>query len=244
MPKASDGEAGATASTDTQGRNEVSVLLRLLQLASPSLPVGGYSYSEGLERAVEKGAVRDAATLAAWLADALRYGGARVETAVLVRVHAARLAGDAEAVRGWNAWLTATRESEELRAQSHDMGSALLRLLGDLAPPLADARALRARPCNFAVAFAVAAAHWCVSPDDAAIAYLHSWAANLVGAGVKLIPLGQTAGQQLLWDLQGPIEEARRAAAGQPDATLAVGNWGHALAAMQHEAQYSRLFRS
>ncbi|HEY8552988.1 MAG TPA: urease accessory protein UreF [Burkholderiales bacterium] len=219
-------------------------LVRLLQLASPALPVGAYSYSEGLEWAVERGWVRDAAALRAWIEDALADGGARVEAAVFARAYDAARRGDAKTIGCWNAWLTAARESEELRLQSLEMGRALVKLLAALEPPVPLAQALRARPCHFVIAFAVAAAEWGIAREAAALAYLHGWAANLVGAGVKLIPLGQTAGQQLLWDLREPLIALARRAATIPDDELGVANWGQALASMQHETQYSRLFRS
>jgi urease accessory protein len=219
-------------------------LLRLLQLASPSLPVGAYSYSEGLEYAVERRAVTDAESLRGWLEDALHCGGVRVEAAVLVRTYGARIVGDDGAVRYWNEWLTAARESSELRLQNHEMGRALLKLLAELDPPPKGVSALLAQPCNFAVAFAVAAAHWGIARDAAVIGYLQTWTANMIGAGVKLIPLGQTAGQRLLWNLRSTIEDGARAATTLTDDDLAVSNWGQALASMRHETQYSRLFRS
>jgi urease accessory protein len=224
--------------------SDVERLTRLLQLASPSLPVGAYSYSEGLEFAVHAGWVTDAAGLRRWLRDGLLHGAGQLEAAVLARVCAAAAHGDRAAIARWDDWLTATRETEELRAQSLDMGRALLRLLADLMPPLPEAGTWRARSCNFATAFGLAAAHWGIEPSAALVAYLQTWLANLVGAGVKLIPLGQTAGQQLLWDLQAAVAEAVRLAAETPDEELGVSNWGLALASMGHETQYSRLFRS
>jgi len=223
---------------------ENGALLRLLQLASPSLPVGAYSYSEGLEYAVEQRTVTDAATLRKWLEDALQYGSVRVEAAVLVRAYDARIADKDNAVRYWNEWLTAARESEEIRLQNHEMGRALLKLLAELDPPPRGISSLLAQPCNFAVAFAIAAANWNIMRDAAIVGYLQTWTANMINAGVKLIPLGQTAGQRLLWDLQSTIESAARAAVTVADEDLAVANWGQALASMRHETQYSRLFRS
>lgn len=220
------------------------LLVRLLQLASPALPVGAYSYSEGLEYAVHAGWVQDARGLKQWLHDGLREGSARLEAAVLVRVYDATCCGDCAWAERWDDWLTAARESEELRAQSHDMGRALLRLLADLDPGVPQARAWLARPCNFASAFAIAAASWRIPRAAAVTAYLQCWASNLVSAGVKLIPLGQTAGQQLLWDLQEPLLAAAECAAGVADDDLGVASWGLALASMAHESQYSRLFRS
>lgn len=223
---------------------DANLLVRLLQLASPALPVGAYSYSEGLEYAVHAGWVQDAHGLQEWLHDGLLEGSARLEAAVLVRVYDATRAGDRGWAERWDDWLTAARESEELRAQSHEMGRALLRLLADLAPGVPQARTWLARSCNFASAFALAAANWGIPRASAVTAYLQCWVSNLVSAGVKLIPLGQTAGQQLLWDLQEPVRAAAALAAGVADDDLGVANWGLALASMAHETQYSRLFRS
>ncbi|MCR4300957.1 MAG: urease accessory protein UreF [Sulfuricaulis sp.] len=223
---------------------KVSRLARLLQLASPQLPVGAYSYSEGLEYAVHAGWVHDARGLHGWLRHGLLDGAAQLEAAVLVRVYDAWRRDDLARVRYWDEWLAATREGEELRHQSLDMGRALLRLLKDLEPPLPHAAQLFAASCNFATAFGIAAAHWDIEREDAVTAYLQSWAANLICAGVKLIPLGQTAGQQLLWDLQEDVAHAAQTAQRIVDEDLGVSNWGYALASMAHETQYSRLFRS
>ncbi len=219
-------------------------LLRLLQLASPSLPVGAYSYSEGLEYAVHTDQVKDAPMLRAWLEDGLHYGSALLDAAVVCRVYEARQRGDGAAVLQWNSWLTASRESEELRQQSHDMGHALLRLLRDLKPSVPDGVSWQDEPCNFATAYALAATHWNIPCSDAVTGYLQGWVANLVGAGVKLIPLGQTAGQQMMWDLQTAISSAAISAITVTDDELGVGGWGMVLASMAHETQYTRLFRS
>ena len=223
---------------------ETQALLRLLQLASPALPVGAYSYSEGLEYAVHAGWVRDARDLRDWLHHGLLDGAAQLEAAVLVRVYDAWRGDDLDRLRDWDQWLSATRETEELRNQSLDMGRALLRLLKDMEPPLPHVAELFAATCNFATAFAIAAAHWGIFRADATTAYLQNWVANLAGAGVKSIPLGQTAGQQLLWDLQDDVTNAVQTAQRIADEDLGVSNWGLALASMAHETQYSRLFRS
>lgn len=217
-------------------------LTRLLQIASPALPVGAYAYSEGLERAVEDGHVRDADTLHDWIDAGLSYGSVVMEAAVLARVHAAWNAGDEGAVRAWNAWLGAARESAELYVQSVDMGNALCALLRKLPPPLPAIAHLR--DCHFAVAFALAAAHWGIPTPAAVTAYVHAWAANLVSAGVKLVPLGQTAGQRILWIAQDSVARACAAALTMSDDDLATGSAGMALASIAHERQYTRLFRS
>jgi urease accessory protein len=223
-------------------------LLRLLQLASPALPVGAYSYSEGLEALVEKGQVDGSATLAHWLTQELRYGAIRLEGAVLVRGYQAMQSQDWERLRTWNQWLSAARETEELRLQSWQMGRSLLRLLTDVEPALVLApaclRSLQTEGCNFAIAYAIGAATWQIDRQSALLAYLHSWASNLISAGVKLIPLGQTAGQHLLLNLQIPLQQAIADILLLSDEHLDSCSWGIGLASMAHECQYSRLFRS
>ncbi len=219
-------------------------LLNLLQLASPSLPVGAYSYSEGLEILVEQGAIASRESLQNWLERSLQGGAVRIEAAVMLRAYRAAEAGDREALSYWNAWASAARESEELRSASWQMGSALRRLLVAMQPQLEPVLTACGNPCNFAIAFGIAAEHWHVSPEAAILGYLHSWASNLIGAGVKLIPLGQTAGQVLLLDLHPHLMAAAGELLTLADDDLYSCSWGLALASMQHETQYTRLFRS
>jgi urease accessory protein len=238
----------------------MSALLRLLQLTSPALPVGAYSYSEGLEWAIDRGYITSAIQLQDWLSQDLRYGGIRIEGAVMVRVYRGIEAGDHGAVSHWNQWLSASRETEELRKQSWQMGRSLLRLLEDL--ELEDSELgidslklgieelelgidrIDLTPCNFAVAFGIVAHRWQIPIEEALIGYLQSWSSNLISAGIKLIPLGQTAGQQLLLNLSPVLIEASRAIPALADDELRSSNWGMTLASMGHETQYSRLFRS
>ena len=220
-------------------------LLRLLQLASPALPVGAYSYSEGLEALAEAGRLSDRDALESWLLQELRYGAIRVDTAVMVRAYRACQLDDWDGLGNWNRWLSAARETEELRHQSLQMGRSLLRLLQDLhLVELTQSIVLQKDGCHFAVAFALAAVRWQIDLPSAMLGYLHSWASNLVNVGVKLIPLGQTAGQQLLLQLQPTIECAVEEVLLLQDDDLGSCSWGLALASMAHETQYSRLFRS
>jgi urease accessory protein len=225
-----------------------SALLHLLQLASPALPVGAYSYSEGLESLVDRGQINNLATLEHWLTQELRYGAIRLEAAVMVRAYQAVQMQNWAALRTWNQWLSAARETEELRLQSWQMGRSLLRLFCDLEPVLqfdSDCqRSLQEEGCNFASAYAIVAATWQIDLQSALLGYLYSWASNLVSAGVKLIPLGQTAGQQLLLTLHLPLQAAIDDVLRLPDGGLDSCGWGLALASMAHECQYSRLFRS
>lgn len=222
-------------------------LLSLLQLASPALPVGAYSYSEGLEALVEADRLNNAEALHHWIAQELYCGAVRLETAVMLRGYQAAIAANSVELITWNHWLSAARETEELRSQSWQMGRSLLRLFLDLQPAFAQspgAIALYEDNCHFAIAFAVVAAAWQIESRSAVLGYLYSWSANLVNAGVKLIPLGQTAGQQLLIQLQPILASATETILGLADDDLSSCGWGLALASMTHETQYSRLFRS
>ncbi|MEG4232913.1 urease accessory protein UreF [Microcoleus sp. Pol11C3] len=225
-------------------------LLCLLQLAFA--PVGAYSYSEGIESLVEAGATDSEITLRNWLENSLQFGAVRVEAAVVVRALRAAKIGDLRALSYWNAWATAVKETEELRLQSWQMGRTLVRLLLDLRSPVAsglttsvkDLVEVGGNQCNFAIGFGIAAANWQIEEEAAVLGYLYSWAANLASAGVKLIPLGQTAGQQLLLDLQSQISCTAQEVLKLEDDDIASCSWGLALASMAHETQYTRLFRS
>lgn len=219
-------------------------ILNLLQLASPALPVGAYSYSEGIETLVEWGAIADAKGLQHWLERELQFGAIRLEAAVMVRAYNAILTSNLTNLNYWNSWLSAARETEELRNSSWQMGRSLVRLLLELQPQLKCIFAAVDSPVNYAIAFGVAANCWQISQDAAVLGYLHSWAANLVTAGIKLIPLGQTAGQQILINLQTHIVDAAAKILVLTDDDLSSCSWGLSLASMAHETQYTRLFRS
>lgn len=220
------------------------VLLNLLQLTNSALPVGAYSYSEGLEQLVSWGTIKDEQSLKHWLEQELNCGAIRVEAAVMLRAYQAAKQGNLEMLSYWNAWASAARETEELREQSWQMGRALTRLLQQLEPQLMPMVSACGNPCNYAIAFAIVAAHWQIADETAVLGYIHSWATNLIGAGVKLIPLGQTAAQQLLLNLHASIIRASEAILALEDDDLSSCSWGLALASMAHETQYTRLFRS
>ncbi len=221
-------------------------LLRLLRLASPALPVGAYSYSQGLEWAVECGTVHDAASARTWIEDVLRFSMARFEGPLWWRFYHAWRAADHDAARLWNDRFLASRETAELHAETVQMGYSLRRLLADLgefsAPDLAPLQAIE-HPSYPAVA-AFAAAAWRIPPAAALLAYAWSWAENQVMAAMKSVPLGQGAGQGLLAALGPALEEATAAASVTEDDALSNFAPGLALASSLHEAQYSRLFRS
>ncbi len=222
-------------------------LLRLVQLASPALPVGAYSYSEGLETLILAGAIPDGATLRHWLGQELQWGAIRQDGAAMAAVMAALAAEpDWATVLEWNQWLSAVREAEEMRHQSWQMGTSLRRLLRDLEPTAVATwpPALRQDPCNFAIVFGLAAAHWQLPMAPTLLVYLESWAANLISAAVRLVPLGQTEGQRVLLQLGPALAIAAATLPTLGRSQLTTCNWGLALAAMNHETLYSRLFRS
>lgn len=219
-------------------------LLKLLQLASPAIPVGAYSYSEGIETLVDTGAIASSQNLKHWLVQELKYGAIRIEAAVMVRAYETVAMGDVAALVYWNQWLSAFRETEELRQQSWQMGRSLMRLLLELQPQLANVIDAVGNPCNFAIAFGIAAAGWKIDILATLLGYLHSWATNLITAGVKLVPLGQTAGQQMLLELHTNLIDAAAEILTLEDDDLSSCSWGLSLASMAHETQYTRLFRS
>lgn len=223
---------------------ESQALLKLLQLASPVLPVGAFSYSEGLETLVARTELQGPAQLHHWLVQELMQGGVRLEAAVMVRAHRAFTTADFAALDQWNSWLSAARENEELRLQSWQMGRSLLRLVRQICPETGPAATAIGGPCNFSVAFGLTAAYWQIGLEPSLLAYLQSWATNLVNSAVKLVPLGQTAGQQLLLELYPSIIGAAKAVLPLTDDQLESSGWGLSLASMQHETLYTRLFRS
>jgi urease accessory protein len=216
-------------------------LLRLLQLASPLLPVGGYSYSEGLESLILQGNVYDRSTLQTWIDRELQAGAIGIETAIMDRAYLASSQFNHERLNYWNNWLTAARETEELRLQSWQMGGSLIKLALKLTPEIQDSIEYH---CHYAIAFGITAQSWQIDRHLAILAYLDTWVANQIGVGIKLIPLGQTAGQQILWQLQESIDLQSKNILLLDDEDLYVCSWGSSIASMQHETLYSRLFRS
>jgi urease accessory protein len=221
-------------------------LVRLLQLASPSLPIGGYSYSQGLEWAIEAKMVGDAATAERWIGDAMQHAIACADAAVAARALAAVRAPDESAFAQWNAWFRASRETRELRAETEQMGSSLLSLARDLGwiDAGAHAWAARAAPVTLPAAFALAARDIDCDVETALAAYVFAWLENQVLVTVKALPLGQVAGQRMLARLAARIGDVAHSAATLADDDVASFAPGLAIASTFHETQYSRLFRS
>lgn len=212
--------------------------LRLWQLISPNLPVGAYSYSNGLEQVIEAGDVRCEADVAEWLDDVLTTGLARTDLAVLIRVQNAVARGDLADAMRWCRKLLAMRETSELRFADRSMGGALAKLLEDLGVRMPEG----AWP--FAGAFGFAAAHWGVPSAEAAAGYAWSWCESHVAAAIKLVPLGHTAGQRLMLGRSASVLAAVASALQVTDGAIGFGMPGLAIASARHETQYTRLFRS
>jgi urease accessory protein len=220
-------------------------LVRLLQLASPALPVGGYSYSQGLEAVVEAGTVRDAASAQRWIGDLLDHVLPRGELAVLARLLRA-VPGDFASFARWHTWWRASRETRELRAESEQMGAAMvawMRETGTLAAAVADWPAACA-PITWPGAYALACHADGLAHDAALTAYTFAWLENQTLAAIKLVPLGQAAGARLLRTLGARVPHAVATARSIDDDSVASFAPGLALACARHETQYSRLFRS
>jgi urease accessory protein len=216
--------------------------LRLLQLVSPSLPVGAYSYSQGLEAAVEAGIVRDAASARGWIGDVLAISMQGMEAPILLRLAQAWKRGDTVAAQRWNTEFVASRETAELRAETLQMGYSLRSLLRDLGEDTASLDAID--ELAYPAAFAFAVAIWSIEPREALAAYLFAWLENQMLAALKSVPLGQTDGQRILMELAGRVPGVVEHAALLQDDELANFAPGLALASARHETQYSRIFRS
>jgi urease accessory protein len=242
-------------------------LLRLMQLVSPALPVGAFTYSQGIEWAVEKGWVGTPDDLEAWLADQLDHAIAAVDLPLLARMYSAARDRDPAAMSRWVDRLTASRETSELRAEEANRGRALADLLvaWDLlcgeAPPSGRPGATEetGRPNGAgsdvqrwretlarsqAAGFAYAAAAWNIPVRECLLGCAWGWLENLVLAGVKAVPLGQTQGQRMLQRLSERIPAAVDLALSLGDEDIGASSPALAIASAAHETQYTRLFRS
>ena len=222
-------------------------LLQLMWLASPALPVGGFSYSEALEAAVESGRVENEAQAADWLLAQLRLSLARADLPALAQACSAWQVHDTERVVAINNWLRQTRETAELRAQAEQMGRSLLDWLRN-SEHAADTRittlaALQPAPL-WPSAFALAAVLAGANSRDALLAFAWGWAENMAQAAMKAVPLGQAAAQRMLSALAGAIPNAVEQALLMPDEQRQAFAPMLAILSAQHETQYSRLFRS
>ena len=225
---------------------ESAALYRLMSWLSPAYPVGAFSYSGGLEWVVEAGDVKDAATLADWLGTMITRGSVFCDAVFFVHTYAASRVGNDEALRTVAELASAFASSKERHLETTAQGRAFM-----------DAT-LAAWPCDalvrletiwpkaraYPVAVGVAAAGHAIPLAPALGAYLHAVVANLISAGVRLIPLGQTAGQRVLAELEPVVAAAAQAAIATPLDEVGSATFRADIAGMRHETQYTRLFRS
>ena len=220
-------------------------LLQLIWLASPALPVGGFSYSEGLEAAVDHAGVTTETSASDWLIDQLRLTLARGDLAVIAKAISAWRRGAVDAVAELNAWVLQTRESSEFRAQAEQMGRSLLDWLRNhnTATPDHIAACAKMLP-TYPIAYALAASATQAPLRDCLLAYAFGWAENMTQSAIKSVPLGQSAGQRILARLAADIPAAVDHAMQLPDSQRQAFSPMLAILSSQHEVQYSRLFRS
>jgi urease accessory protein len=223
---------------DGGGRDDGLALVRLLHLSSPTLPVGAFTYSQGIEWAVERGWLGTASAVEAWLGDQLARSLCRLDLPLLLRMLEAVAAEDQQALGRWVDRLLAGRESAELRAEEAQRGRALAELLTGAERW----RPLLARSQTAGLAFA--AQRWGIDHRSAALGYAWAWAENLVLAAVKIVPLGQREGQRVLAGLATALPAAVASAARLEDDQVGASSPALAIASACHEVQYTRLFRS
>jgi urease accessory protein len=234
---------------------DLSQLTSLLQLASPALPIGGFSYSQGLEAAIEHGLIRDAASAQRWIVENLKYSLAACELPIWAMQYRHWRDRDFEAAGSWNDWFLASRETSELRLETAQMGWSLAQLAEKL--EWGDAAARRAladlNPPALPTAYSWAAAARGVALDAGLAAYCFGWVENQVAAAIKAVPLGQVAGQKIIdaarAEIGGVVAEALDRAGNSIDGShlsprLSTFSPQLAILSARHETQYSRLFRS
>lgn len=219
--------------------------MQLMWLASPALPIGGFSYSEVLEAAVESGRVGNEAQASGWLVEQLHMGLSRSDLCAVAQGIGAWRSGDHARVAQLNAWVLQTRESSELRAQTEQMGRSLLEWLRNHTTATSENIAIQAAmDASYPLAYALAASSTGAAVRDCLLAYAFGWSENMAQAAIKSIPLGQSSGQRILSAITAEIPAAVDHALSLTDETRQAFSPMLAILSSQHEVQYSRLFRS
>ena len=217
--------------------------LRLYQLISPSLPIGSFTYSQGLEWAIEAQWITDTPSLKQWLNSILDHSIITLELPILLRLLSAFETSDEASVVRWTQWLLACRETAELRKEEQQRGAALARLLPSLGVSIPENITMHVAKCQL-TGFALAAHQWGIDVHKLCYGYCWGWLENIVLAGVKLIPLGQTDGQKIMFELAEKIPSSVEKALSLKDFDIHSSTPALAIASSRHETQYTRLFRS
>ncbi len=234
--------------------SEIRGLLASFRLASPALPIGGFSYSQGLETAIDRQWIHDEASALTWISDCIDLNMGAFEAPLLFSMLNALSAADLPRVVALNQWYLASRETRELHAETLQMGYSMFKLLQDDLMRPSDVLHERwtqlsqridvEEALSLPLAWALASISFEISSANAVAAYLWAWAENQVMAAMKCIPLGQQAGQRLLKALSPMLERATLAAPTLPEEQWSNGAPGFVIACAWHETQYSRMFRS
>ena len=217
-------------------------LLQLLRLCSPTLPIGSYAYSQGLETACHNEYVTDQDTLFDWIRGLLSHSIQNLDIPVFSRLYDAHTSNNQKDINEWNNYILASRETSELLLEDTQMGGALARLLISLG--ITESTLWKKQPCSLLTTFSLACAAWNIDKTVATHGLVWTWCENQVSIGIKLIPLGQTQGQIILSQLMTEIESAVKHGLQVDDANIGSSCPGAIIASMQHEQQYTRLFRS
>lgn len=232
-----------TLRLDTDG------LAALLQLSSPTLPIGGFSYSQGMEAAVELKLVHDEESALTWIEQHLMLVMARSEAPLWCLLFNAWQTRDDAAVAEWNQWFYASRETAELRQETEQMGRSLHRLCQDLDWGCADARQRLSaiRPITYLSVHAFLCCQWNLSREIGVGTYIFTWAENQVAAAIKSVPIGQLAGQRILLHIRHKLPQVLTAVLERSDAVPPLLNTfapQFSIISSRHESQFARLFRS
>jgi len=227
----------------TDSKTNSLAYLRLMQLVSPSLPIGGFTYSQGLEYAVECGWIKDDSALEDWLEGLLADSMTFLDLPILRRLYEAITLKENEALMYWSDYLLASRESRELRQEEVNRAKALTILLPNLGVSYDDEMA-NAMNITQLTPFSLAAVTWGISLHDTALGYAWSWLENQVAAAIKLVPLGQTQGQQVQLRIAEKIPQAIEVGLLLDDEDIGACAPALGILSGRHETQYSRLFRS
>nr|WP_315299616.1 urease accessory protein UreF [Raoultella terrigena] len=217
--------------------------LRLMQLASSNLPVGGYSWSQGLEWAVEAGWVADTPAFERWQLQQMEQSFFTVDLPLFARLYRACEDNNLPEAQRWAAYLLACRETRELREEERNRGAAFTRLLADWQPECPKEWRMLCQQSQLA-GMAWLGVRWQISLPDLALSLGYSWIEGAVMAGVKLVPFGQQAAQQLIIRLCDRYAADMASALAAPDEAIGSSTPLTAIASARHETQYSRLFRS
>ena len=217
-------------------------LIKLLNLTSPALPIGGYSYSQGLEWAIEKGGIDTPGTIQQWIHHVLAEAIGHTDLPALKKLFCAFKCADPDGVHYWNQWILASRETQELTDEDRTVGKALLRLLkqqditSELLPKSGDV--------SLITAWAFAGSYWKMPLEAAAIGFCWSWVENQIAVAGKTLPLAQSPAQSILSELMPVIEHTVTRGLSIPDDEIGQSLPGWAMASADHEMLYSRMFRS